>query len=176
MPAEPRLPGDPLLPSPPSPAATRGFSARPPARGSGGDTRGAPPQLPRDAGGRQKPGLAHLLQLLQLLLEAVILRLQLVVLLLEGELLLQHHQPILRRLDLLVGRLGELPGQPLDLALVVVGALQHLLRSHSPAGSAAPPGRRGSEGAGAAGGRHRHRHRHRRPGDGGGDGDGFGMG
>lgn len=67
--------------------------------------------------------LRYLSQLLQLLADALIFRLQLVVLLLELLFLLQHRQPVLRRLDLLLRGLGQLPGQPLHLLLLLRGHL-----------------------------------------------------
>ncbi|TNN85510.1 hypothetical protein EYF80_004143 [Liparis tanakae] len=57
----------------------------------------------------------YLLQLIQLASNRLVLRLQLVKSLLELLFLLQHRQPVLRRLDLLMGRLAELPGETLDL-------------------------------------------------------------
>lgn len=58
---------------------------------------------------------SYLFDLVQLLSDGIILNLQVVVLLFQLLLLLQHHQPVLRSLDLLVGGLGQLPGETLDL-------------------------------------------------------------
>lgn len=58
---------------------------------------------------------AYLLKLVHLLSDGLVLDLQVVILLLELLLLLQHHQPVLRRLDLLVRGLTQLPGEALDL-------------------------------------------------------------
>ena len=76
----------------------------------------------------------HLFQLLQLLFEAVVFSLQLIILLFEGQLLFQYHQSVFGRLDLFVGGLRELLGQPLYLGLIMVHRLQSLFRGHSPGG------------------------------------------
>lgn len=58
---------------------------------------------------------AYLFQLVELLPDGLVLDLQVIVLLFELLLLLQHRQSILRRLDLLVRGLTQLPGKTLDL-------------------------------------------------------------
>lgn len=63
----------------------------------------------------------YLLQLIQLLSDRLVLRLQLIKPLLELLLLLQHRQPILGRLDLLLGCLMELPVETLHLGSEPVG-------------------------------------------------------